>query len=80
MKHVDEATDAFIAEAARQAVMAAAERLYVDPMRLAEGLGHGKLAELLLELKGTTHWAYPSDRERIDRLLDGIEHELRRPH
>lgn len=73
---LDAATDAFVAEAARQAVVQAADRLYVEPMRLAKGLGNGRLANLLIELQAARSWAYPCDRDRIDGLLEEVQREI----
>lgn len=54
------------------AVREAAARLRVPPLRLARGLGDGRLASLVLELATARHWAQAADRQRIDDLLEAI--------
>ena len=68
----DASSDALLAEISRQAVAGAAARLQVDPYRLARGLGDGRIADLLLELRSTAYWAHPRDRDRIESLLDEV--------
>ena len=68
----DASSDALLAEISRQAVAGAAARLQVDPFRLARGLGDGRIADLLLELRSAAYWAHPRDRDRIESLLDEV--------
>lgn len=72
-------SDAVLAELSRQALLVAADRLSLDPLELVEGLGRGRIADLILELKQARHWAYPRDRERIESLLEGIDRRLSAP-
>lgn len=75
----NEASDAVLAELSRQALVHAAERLDLDPVELAHGLGRGRIADLILELKLARYWAYPRDRDRIEALLEGIDRRFAVP-
>lgn len=68
-------SDSVLAELSRQALAESAGRLGVDPRQLARSLGGGRIAELILVLRHARSWAYPSDRQRIEDLLEVIEGE-----
>lgn len=67
-------------DAAREAICSAAERLGVDPFRLARFLAHGKIADFL---QAAGHGdLLPGDREKAAGLsqtyLEFLEEEMRR--
>jgi hypothetical protein len=76
---VSSLSDSVLAELSRQALSRSADRLGVDPCRLARSLRDGRIAEMILVLRQARSWAYPSDKQRIDELLEGIERDTNGP-
>lgn len=66
---------------ARSALIGAAERLGVDPFRLARFLANGRLADILTRLREPSVAQAPDTVELAESYLDFLEQEieLRRP-
>lgn len=58
-----------LATAAREALVSAALRLGVDPMKLANGALDAELAEVILELRVARHTLADGDKARVEDLL-----------